>query len=93
MAKKKSNSFRTEIYFVGGKMKKRKIPLIDGMEVEEFIRRNADDAFLVQEGHFDILYEREINLRQPNKALEPTTTSVTHPACAGCAPDAVAAHL
>ena len=30
---------------------------------------------------------------QPNKALEPTTMSVTHPACAGCAPDTVAAHL
>ena len=29
----------------------------------------------------------------PNKALEPTTMSVTHPACAGCAPDTVAAHL
>jgi hypothetical protein len=32
-------------------------------------------------------------LRSPNKALEPTTTSVTHPADAGCAPAAVAAHL
>jgi hypothetical protein len=31
--------------------------------------------------------------KQPNKAPEPTTTSVTHPACAGCAPDVVAAHL
>jgi hypothetical protein len=59
MAKKKSKDFRTEIYFVGGKMKKRRIPLIDGMEVEEFIRRNADDVYLMQEGHFDILHERE----------------------------------
>jgi len=60
MPKKKSDNFRTEIYFVRGKMKKRRIPLIDGLEVEEFIRRNADDAFLVQEGHFDILHEREL---------------------------------
>jgi hypothetical protein len=59
MAKKKSKDHRIEIYFVRGKMKKRKIPLIDGMEVDEFIRRNADDQFLIQEGHFEILHERE----------------------------------
>lgn len=64
MAKKKSENFRPEIYFVHGKMKKRRIPLIDGLEVEEFIRRNADDAFLVQEGHFDILDERELARRK-----------------------------
>lgn len=60
MSRKKSKHFRTEIYFVRGKMKKRKIPLIHGLEVEEFIRRNADDAFLMQEGHYDILHEREL---------------------------------
>ena len=63
MAKKRSKSHRTEIYFVCGKMKKRKIPLIDGMEVEEFIRRNADDAFLLREGYCEILHEREIQRR------------------------------
>lgn len=63
MAKKKSKNFRTEIYFVHGKMKKRRIPLIDGMEVDEFIRRNADNTFLVREGHFDILHQREAEKR------------------------------
>jgi hypothetical protein len=60
MAKKKNKNFRTEIYFVGGKMKKRKIPLIDGMEVHEFIRRNADDAFLIENGYYEVLHEREM---------------------------------
>lgn len=60
MSKKKSKNYRTEIYFVRGKMKKRKIPLIDGLEVEEFIRRNADDVFLLQEGDYDILHERQM---------------------------------
>ena len=60
MSKKKNRDYRTEIYFVRGKMKKRKIPLIEGMEVEEFMRRNADDITLLQEGYFEILHEREM---------------------------------
>lgn len=59
MGKKKPKNYRTEVFFVRGKRKKRKIPLIDGLETEEFIRRNADDIFLMQEGYFEILYERE----------------------------------
>lgn len=59
MSKKKSKNYRTEVFFVRGKRKKRKIPLIDGLETEEFIRRNADDIFLMQEGYFEILHERE----------------------------------
>ena len=66
VSKVKSKNFRTEIYFVGGKMKRRKIPLIDGMEVDEFIRRNADDSFLVQEGYFHLLHEREQLRKMPN---------------------------
>ena len=34
-----------------------------------------------------------IDLRSPNKALEPTTTAVTPRACARVAPAAVVAHL
>jgi hypothetical protein len=77
MARKKSKNFRTEIYFVRGKMKKRRIPLIDGMEVDEFIRRNADDVYLVQEGHFDILHEREQARNKTNIVPEPTLGSVS----------------
>ena len=50
MAKRKNKNFRTEVYFVGGRMKRRKIPLIEGLEVDEFIRRNANEGFLVCEG-------------------------------------------
>jgi len=50
-------------------MKKRKIPLIEGLSVEEFVRRNADDAFLIEEGYFDILHERETERNAGNKAL------------------------
>ena len=56
---KKGRDFRFETCFVGGKMKKRKIPLVEGQPVDDFIRQNADDIFLLQEGHFEILYERE----------------------------------
>jgi hypothetical protein len=59
MGKRKDKNFRTEIYFVGGKRKKRRIPLVDGLDVDEFIRRNADDAFLLENGYFEILGERE----------------------------------
>jgi hypothetical protein len=59
MAKKQNKNFRTEVYFVGGRMKRRKIPLIEGLEVDEFIRRNADDIFLFQAGYYEILHERE----------------------------------
>jgi hypothetical protein len=57
--KNKSKTFRTETYLVGGRMKKRRIPLIDGLEVDEFVRRNADDIFLLQAGYYEILHERE----------------------------------
>ena len=59
MGKKKSKNYRTETFFVRGKMKKRKIPLIEGMEVDGFMRNNADDIFLLQTGEFGILHERE----------------------------------
>jgi hypothetical protein len=59
MAKKKSKDFRFETYFVRGKMKRRRIRLIDGLDADEWIRRNADDVFLVQEGYYEVLHERE----------------------------------
>jgi hypothetical protein len=49
--------FRWEINFVGGKQKRRKVRTIDGIDVEEFIRYNADDLFLKNEGHHEILNE------------------------------------
>jgi len=67
----KNKTYRIETYFVGGKMKKRKIPLIEGVEVEEFIRRNADDGFLRDEGYYHILGERQMKT-EPNQHLRAT---------------------
>lgn len=51
--------FRWQLYFVNGKQRREKVRLIDGMEVDDFIRKNADDAWLLQEGYYDILHERD----------------------------------
>ena len=67
----KNKTYRIETYFVGGKMKKRKIPLIDGLPVEEFIRRNADDVFLLQEGYYEILQERQVKSRTRRSTQQP----------------------
>ena len=50
--------FRVETCSVGGKMKKRRCQLIEGQVVEDFIRQNADDVFLKQEGYFEIIHQR-----------------------------------
>lgn len=42
-----------------GKMKHRRIPLIEGHPVDEFLRAHADDGFLAAEGYFELLGERE----------------------------------
>ncbi len=68
-------SFRIETYFVGGKMKKRKIPLIQGLPVDEFIHQNADDIFLLEEGDFEILHEREVSRIRANKTVQLMTTA------------------
>ena len=55
--KKRRQEFQT--IFINGKMKRvRRPPTIDGMSVEEFIRRNADPIWLHQEGMWDILDEQ-----------------------------------
>ncbi len=52
VAEKAEKRRRRELYqsvFVGGKMKRiRRPPTVDGMDAEEFIRRNADPVWLHQ---------------------------------------------
>jgi hypothetical protein len=49
--------FRT--VFINGKQKRvRRPPTIDGMEVEEFIRRNADLIFLHEHEMWELMEER-----------------------------------
>jgi hypothetical protein len=46
--------------FVKGKMKRvRRPPMIDGLPIEEFIRRNADPIWLHQNGMWEYLEENE----------------------------------
>jgi hypothetical protein len=52
--------YRLEVFFANGKQKKRKVRLIDGIQVSEFVERNADDIFLLQSGQYEILHEREM---------------------------------
>ena len=52
--------YHFEVFFVNGKQKRRKVRLIDGIPVSEFVDRNADDIFLLQSGLYEILHEREM---------------------------------
>ncbi|MCB1065425.1 MAG: hypothetical protein KDN20_21230 [Verrucomicrobiae bacterium] len=54
--------FRWETYFVRGKQKRRKIRMLDGkdFDYDEFIRANADDIWLKQQGEYEILHERQM---------------------------------
>jgi hypothetical protein len=67
-AEKAAKKKRREEYmtiFVGGKQKRvRRPPMIDGMSVDEFIRKNADPIFLHQEGLWEYL-EMPENLDPP----------------------------
>jgi hypothetical protein len=69
MAKKKNKDYRVELYFVRGKMKRRKVSLFDGMEVDEFVLRNADDVFLLENAYYEILHEREVQRNASNEWL------------------------
>lgn len=49
-----------EWIFINGKQKRvRRAPTIDGMDVDEFIRRNADPIWLHQEGLWEYLMPEE----------------------------------
>jgi hypothetical protein len=62
--KRRKKQLRAEYMtiFVRGKQKRVKRPLtIEGMDVDEFIRRNADPIWLVQEEKWELLNELSIN--------------------------------
>lgn len=57
--KKRREEFMT--IFINGKQKRvRRPPTIDGMDADEFIRRNADPIFLLQNEMYEELYEWEL---------------------------------
>ncbi|MFH1258368.1 MAG: hypothetical protein ABII74_00895 [Elusimicrobiota bacterium] len=58
--------FIYDIYFMNGKMKKKKIYVVDGTPAEEFYEQNADPNTLLQNGDYELLYEQEINSDNTN---------------------------
>jgi len=59
-AAKRRNRREFMTIFVHGKMKRvRRPPTIDGMDVDEFIRRNADPIWLHQEGLWEYMDDPE----------------------------------
>jgi hypothetical protein len=63
-AEKAARKRRREEYmtiFIGGKQKRvKRPPTVDGMDVDEFIRRNADPIWLKQNEMWEELYELEM---------------------------------
>jgi hypothetical protein len=63
-AEKAARRRRREEYmtiFIGGKQKRvKRPPTVDGMDVEEFIRRNADPIYLKQNEMWEELYGLEM---------------------------------
>ena len=70
----KNKDYRIEKCFINGKLKRWKIPLVQGLPVDEFIRRNACDIYLSQEGHWDIISERQNRNNNPDLIGEWITT-------------------
>jgi hypothetical protein len=55
-AAKRRRKAETMIVFINGKQKRvRREPTIEGLPVDEFIRRNADPIWLTQEGHLELI--------------------------------------
>jgi hypothetical protein len=56
--------------FINGKQKRiKRPPTVDGIPVDEFIRRNADPIWLHQNGMYEELYQLE--LAEENSQPEP----------------------
>ena len=61
-AAKKKRRAETMIVFINGKQKRvPRPPTIDGMPVDEFIRRNADPIWLVQNEMLEVLEARRLD--------------------------------
>lgn len=58
--KDNKGEFIYETYFICGKMKRRKIYVVDNIPAEEFYRQNADPITLLQNGDYELLHELEM---------------------------------
>ena len=71
---KKGHEFFKESYFVGGKMKFRRIYIIDGIPADEFYEKNATDLDFYLNGDYHLMSsEKDSNNhfnKQNNKELD-----------------------
>lgn len=69
-AEKKAKRLRNQEYetvFLNGKQKRvKRVPLIDGLTVDEYIAINADDIWLHQHGYHEILEQRSLAESRPD---------------------------
>ncbi len=58
----RKSEFKKETYFVGGKMKFRRIYVIDGIPADEFYEKNASDLDFYLNGEYELMSsERDFN--------------------------------
>jgi hypothetical protein len=71
---KKLNKELYEIIFINGKQKRvRRPPTIDGLPVDEFIARNADPIWLMQNGHYELLQDHDYEIDHHQSSPEEPT--------------------
>ena len=57
---KKKRRLEYETIFINGKQKRIKRNLIDGIPADEYISQVTDEVWLMQNGHYERLYELEL---------------------------------
>lgn len=73
-AEKKRRRREYMTIFINGKQKRvERPPTVEGLPVDEFIRRNADPIWLHQHGMYEELYQLELEQQesQPEPAYDP----------------------
>ena len=58
---KKGREFIKETYFVGGKMKFRRIYVIDGIPADEFYEKNATDMDFYMNGNYELMSSEKVS--------------------------------
>ena len=67
---KHGREYRKEKYFIGGKMKFRRVYVIDGMPADEFYDKNATVIELMIDGNFHLLNDKNDAYNYDGSAFE-----------------------
>jgi len=71
-AEKKRRRREYKTIFINGKQKRvKREPTIDGLPVDEFIRRNADPIWLLQNEMYEELHQREMEQQEELEEPQP----------------------